>query len=200
VKVRKVGGHEQLRIFGVANTTDKGARRQREETRAETVEVLLIELRHALDKEFRAIDALDHKGGIILGSASLVVALMTAAYGAFFQRPLQPNTACLCLQVGLVAAAAVYIRLMYCAVRGFRVTTYYLPLRLDEKEIHNAYLGLNKAEVREQLLANYIKYSALNSTIIDKKAAWVEKALSLLAADTAYPTVLVIVGTLILGS
>jgi hypothetical protein len=172
---------------------------EKEEARRETVEVLLTELKGTLDKEFQAIEALDRKGGIILGSASLVVALMTVAYGAFLETALEPSTASLCLQAGLIAAAAVYARLMYCTVRAFGVTSYYLPLKLDVDEIQNGYLGLNKAEVREQLLANYIEYSALNSMIIDKKAPWLQSALWLLAADTAYLIVLLIPGTLILG-
>jgi len=179
------------------NTSSQG---EREEARRETVEVLLTELKGALDKEFQAIEALDRKAGIMLGSASLVVALMTVAYGAFLQRTLEPSIASVCLQAGLVAGAAVYVRLIYCTARAFGVTTYYLPLKLDVDEIQNWYLRLNKAEVREQLLAQYIEYSARNSMIIDKKAPWLQKTLWLLAADTAYLTVLVIVGTLILGS
>ena len=186
-------------MVGVLGATDKGPP-EKEQARRETVEVMLTELKRALDKEFQAIEALDRKAGIILGSASLVVALMTVSYGPFLQRALEPSIASVCLHAGLVAGAVVYIRLIYCTVRAFGVTTYYLPVKLDVDEIENGYLRLNKAEVQEQLLAQYIEYSAVNSMIIDKKAPWLQKSLWLLAADTAYLTVLVIVGTLILAS
>lgn len=189
VKVRKVGGKEQVRMAGVVDTTDK------EEVRRETVEVMLGELKGALDKEFQAIDALDRKGGIIFGSASLVVALMTIAHAAFFQKALEPSCASICLQVGFVIGGLVYVGIICCMIRAFKVTTYYLPVKLDAEEIQKGYLGLDKAAAREQLLANYIEYSGINSTIIDKKARWVEISLRLLGADVAYLTILVIVGT-----
>ena len=184
--------------MGVLGATDKGSP-EKEQARRQTVEVLLTELKGALDKEFQAIEALDRKAGIILGSASLVVALMTAAYGAFLQRAVEPNIVSACLQAGLAIGALVYIRVMYCTVRAFRVTTYYLPLKLDAEHIQKSYLGLNKAELGEQLLAQYIEHSGGNLMIIDKKGAWVQQSLYLLAGDTAYLTLLVIIGAIILG-
>ena len=168
---------------------------EKEEMRRETIEVLLAELKEGLDKQFGAIDGLDRKAGIILGSASLVIALMTVAHGAFFQKALEPNCASTWMQVGLVIGGLVYVGIIYCVVRAFRVTTYYLPVRLDREEIHNGYLGLTRAEVREQLLANYIEYSGVNLMIIDKKAKWVQISLYLLGADIVYLTMLLLVGT-----
>lgn len=198
VKVRKVGDREEVLLLGVADKADK-APPEKQYARPETVDLLLGEFRHTLEEQFDAVEGLDRKAGVILSSASLVVALMTLAYGAFLQRALGPSSASACLRAGLVMGAIVYVRLMYCTVRAFRVATYYLPLKVDSQEIHNAYLALKKPEAAEQLLANYIEYCGINSAIIRDKAVWVQNSLCLLAADTAYLSILVIVGTLILA-
>lgn len=179
------------------NTKSEG---EKEEARRETVEVLLAQLRDTLDKQFHAIDGLDQKAGIVLGSSTLVVALIGVLATAFLQGPLQSNPAPPYMRLAFVIGAVLYIGVILCVVGAFRVVTYYLPLQLDPEEIRKGYLGLSKAQVREQLLANYIKYCSTNSTVLESKAGWVQASLYLLAADTAYLTIVVIAATVMAGT
>ena len=179
------------------NTKSQG---EKEEARGETVEVLLAQLKDTLDKQFHAVDGLDQKAGMVLGSGSLVVALIAVLASGLLQGLIRANTVSPYLQLGFVIGAVLYIGIIYCVVRAFRVTTYYLPLQLDPQEIRKGYLGLSKAQVREQLLANYIEYCSANSTILEEKARWVQISLYVLAADTAYLTTVVIAGTLLLAT
>lgn len=164
--------------------------------REETVEVLLAELERAMDKQFEAIDALDSKAGIIFGAASLVAALMTVAQGSFFQRAQMANAIPPCyVLVGFGLAILLYIGIIYCLIRAFKVMTYYLPMKIDPNHIHKTYLPLTKSEVKEKLLASYIKHSQTNWAILEDKARWVQIALYLLAIDIIYLTLLIAIGT-----
>ena len=169
---------------------------EKEEARGETVELLLAQLKDTLDKQFHAIDGLDQKAGIVLGSASLVVALIALLAGAFLQNPVGSNTAPPYMRWAFVIGAALYIGVIVCVVRAFGVTTYYLPLRLDADGIRKRYLGRSSAEVREQLVADYIEHCSTNATLIAQKARWVQASLCVLAADTVYLTIVVVAATL----
>jgi len=169
-----------------------------QETQEETLRILRAELKDGLDKQFQTIDALDRKAGVVLGSASLVVALMTFASGAVFQKALEPSCASNLLRLGFVVAGLIYALIICCVVLALKVRTYYLPTKLDRDEIEG-YLDLDRAGVRRQLLANYIQRFGTNLTAIAGKARWVQISLVLLAADGILLTILVIVGTSIAG-
>jgi hypothetical protein len=170
--------------------------RDKEELRAETVEVLLAQLQDTLDKQFHAIDGLDQKAGISLGSASLVVALIGLLASALLQKTPESNGGCAYMQWAFVIGAALYIGVILCVVRAFSVETYYLPVQLDADVIRKGYLGHSSAEVREQLVADYIEHCSTNAAVIAEKAKWIQSSLYLLAVDTAYLTIVVIAATL----
>lgn len=168
-----------------------------EKARQETVEVLLSELERAMDKQFEAIDALDSKAGIIFGAASLVSALMTVAQGAFFQKMREATTIPSWFSlVGFGLAIVLYVAIVCCLIRAFRIMTYYLPMKIDREHIQAIYLPLTKAEVKEQLVANYIEHSQTNWAILEDKARWVQKGLYLLGIDIIFLTIFIAVGTM----
>jgi hypothetical protein len=170
--------------------------RETDEARVGTIEVLLAQLKETLDKQFHAIDGLDQKAGIVLGSASLVVALIAVLANPFLQNPLHSNAACPLMRWAFVVGAAFYIAVIFFVVRAFSVETYHLPLRLDAEEIRKEYLGRTAADAREHLLADHIKHCSTNANIIAEKAKWVQWSLYALGGNTAYLTLVVIAATL----
>lgn len=170
-----------------------------EQGRGEAVEVLLGELRRAQDKQFHAIDGLDRKAGVVLGSASLVVGLMAVAHGSLLQGFVRSSCAYATVKAAFVLAALVYVAIMCCLVVALRVKAYYLPIKFDREEIRDGYLRLSGADAREQLLANYVEYLGVNALTIRKKATWVQVSLGLLAGDVILFTVIIVLTTLMLS-
>jgi len=166
--------------------------------REETVEILLAELERTMDKQFKAIDTLDSKVGIIFGAGSLVVALMTVAQGSFFHNAQTASVLCPYYVLGAYGLSLfLYLAIMFCVIRAFKVRTYYLPMKIDRDHIQNTYLPLKKHAVKEKLLASYIKHSQTNAAILTDKAQWVQRGLYLLAIDISYLIVLIAVGSVV---
>ena len=97
------------------NTKSQG---EMEEARGETVEVLLAQLKDTLDKQFHAVDGLDQKAGMVLGSGSLVVALIAVLASGLLQGLMRANTVSPYLQLGFVIGAVLYIGITYTAWCG----------------------------------------------------------------------------------
>jgi len=169
-----------------------------EKARAETVEVLLSELERTMDKQFEAIDGLDSKAGIIFGAGSLVAALMTVAQGSFFQKAQTASVLCPYYVLGAYGSAMLlYVGIICCVIRAFKVKRYHLPMKIDLEHIEKTYLPMKKHKVKEKLLASYIKHSQANAAILRDKGQWAQRALYLLAIDIIYLTILIAVGSVV---
>jgi hypothetical protein len=179
-----------------------------ESARERTVEIMLRELERGMDKQFDTIDGLDSKAGQLFGVASLATALMTAFLGVM------PGAKAAALAgngyaalpwwglvsgfaVAIVVAIALYSATVFSLVRAYRVEAYHLPVKVDREHITAIYLPLTEAQVREQLLANYIEQMRTNWAIAETKAWWVKMSLYLLAADIVYLVIAVALGVAI---
>ena len=171
-----------------------------EDDRQGTVEVLVGELQRTLDKQFETIDGLDAKAGQLFGVATLVTALIAIAQTSVFQNDVVAGLLPSWLTVGgYIIALVLYGATMFSLIRAYRIEAYYLPLRIDQDHIHARYLPLAKAEIQEQLLANYIEHSQTNWAIVEAKAGRVKWGLYFLGADIVFLIILIIVGRLIAG-
>ena len=146
--------------------------------RYQTIQVLLAEAEKSMDRQLDTIDGLDSKAGQLFQVVTLATTLLTFAMGLFLRSELMPGPPpCWFVLAALGVALVLYAVAWLCVIRAFDLRVYYLPLRMDREKIHSDYLALTSAEAQAQLLANYVKASDKNWTIIDEKATWVRRAL-----------------------
>jgi hypothetical protein len=164
---------------------------------SDTVSLLLQESHAALDREFESIRALDRKAATLFEAASIVVSLMAVTASLVVQSGEAEHVLVTHVRCAIAFGALLYLGVLFCTVNAFRLRTYYLPLRTEREEILKDYLPLPVDEARKQLLANYIEQCTHNSNVREQKAKWVRRSLYVMAINTGYLAVLLIIVLLV---
>jgi len=170
------------------------------EARQRTVTAVLTELRRQLDEQFRIIDGLDSKAGVLFGAASLLITLGSLSQGLAFRAAaigrLPPSNVVLGV---LVVAVVLYAAIVFCLMRGLRIRVYQLPMKADWDHLERTYLRGTSDEAEEQLLVDYVARLKDNWILIQDKAEWTKRGFGLLGVELIYLLIVVAVGvTLIL--
>lgn len=137
--------------------------------------LVLEELRNVLTHQFEAGDALDGKLKELLGTASLILSLVTT-----LQVIAGIEHIGWLYWISLSCVLVLYVSLIIVILRGLRPMQYHAPIPSNWDEIEDRFFDLNEDVALDLLIVNYLEYSKENRTPLDYKAAKVRQASILL--------------------
>lgn len=133
--------------------------------------LVLDEQRRAFDAVSAAADVLDGKLQSLLGSASLIISLLSTIQIAVLRQ-----TAGWLFWLGLVVILALYIWMVNIIVRGLRPLKYFTPIPNSWEELTEQYFNVNENESLNQQISNYLDYTERNRELNFNKIQAVHRA------------------------
>ena len=153
--------------------------------------LVLSELRSALLAQYTNADGLDSKLKQLLGSASLILSIVTTLQiTTGIQKAGWPYF------VGLAVVLLLYAVLITVIMRALRPMTYYAPIPPKWDEIARYYFGKDEDAALDQLISTYIEALEKNDVPVNHKSRMINVASALLVSIVI---VLLLMGVVGLG-
>jgi hypothetical protein len=133
--------------------------------------LVLEEQRRAFDSISNAAGTLDNKLQALLGSASLIISLLSTIQIATLR-----ETAGWLFWLGLVVIAALYIWMVYIIIGGLKPLEYFTPIPNTWEQLTDEYFAVSENTALNQQISNYLDYGERNRTLNFQKIKAVHRA------------------------
>lgn len=151
----------------------------------DTVKMVYDDVDKQLEAQDAQVTALDTKAGLVLASASLLTAAVTALQGVISQKPHLAQPA---WYHGVeIAALLLYAAVVYAAYKGYAIRAYE---RSPNPNGIRKYLAENPDPVRWQIMVNRTQNFLHNEAALTNKVWWMQTSLRLLIAEAVCIAVL----------
>jgi len=151
----------------------------------EPIDTVLEETKKYYETLHEASRALDTKASILLGSGTLLLALVSA-----FQDPKTFPTIWEAFSCYIIVGVVLYVLLFLCGIFAIVPVQWTTPVKIDREELQQHYLPLSSEKLKWQLLGNYVDRIQENRAKIARKGKAVAIGFAILGVEVVYLLVL----------
>jgi len=151
----------------------------------EPIDTVLEETKRFYETLHEASKGLDTKASILLGSGTLLLALVST-----FHDPKTFPTIWEAFSCYIIVGVILYVLLFLCGIVAIIPVEWTTPVKIEREELQQHYLRLSSEDLKWQLLGNYIERIQENRAKIAKKGKAVAIGFAILFVEVVYLLVL----------
>jgi len=145
------------------------------------IDAVLEETQRYYERLHEASKGLDTKASILLGSGSLLLALVSA-----FQNPRTFPAIWEAFSCYIIFGAVLYILLFLCGIFAIIPIQWTTPVKIDREELREHYLPLSSEKLKWQLLGDYVDRIQENRAKVMRKGRAVAVGFVILGVEVIY--------------
>lgn len=151
----------------------------------EPIDTVLEETKRFYETLHEASKGLDTKASILLGSGTLLLALVSTFHDPKNFPEIWQSFSCY-----IIVGVLLYVLLVLCGIFAIIPVQWTTPVKIDREELKQHYLPLSPENLKWQLLGNYVDRIQENRAKITKKGKAVAMGFAILFVEVVYLLVL----------